>query len=375
MTGRPIVLAGGGSAGHVNPLLATAEELSKRGFAPVVLGTSEGLEARLVPAAGLELVTVPKVPLPRRPSLAFFSLPHRLRQAVRVSGFPMETAEAVVGFGGYVSVPAYLAARKKGIPVVIHEQNARPGLANRLGARFAAAVALTFGATRLRAKRGITEVTGLPLRAPIAHLADVRRDADGRRRTREEAAAALGLDPSKPTLLVTGGSLGALHLNEVLTDAAADLPADAQVLHLTGKGKDKAVRDSVEEAGLAGRWIVLDYLESMETALAAADLVVCRSGAGTVAELSALGLPAVFVPLPIGNGEQSLNAAGVVAAGGAYLVDDRDFSVQTVRDLVFPTLEDPRRLRQMGEAARSAMVGDGTDKLSDLVETVCNDQE
>lgn len=373
MVKKRIVLAGGGSAGHVNPLLATATELRKRGYDTLVLGTEEGLEADLVPAKGFDLVTIPKVPLPRRPSPAIFSLPGRLRKAFQLAKAEIVSADAVVGFGGYVSVPAYLAARRLEVPVVIHEQNVRPGLANRLGARFAAVVALTFRATKLRAKRGTTKVTGLPLRAPIATLALARQDDEVRRRTREEAAATFGLDPARPILLITGGSLGALHLNEVMTEAAGSLPPDAQVLHLTGKGKDATVRTIVAARGLSDRWIVVDYSEQMEQALAAADLVVCRSGAGTVAELSALGLPAVFVPLPIGNGEQSLNATGVVEAGGAFLVDNKNFDPDTVRDLVYPTLQNKELLDRMGKAARSAMVGNGTGALTDLVEMICND--
>lgn len=361
-----VVLAGGGTAGHVNPLLATAAALRARGCSIVVLGTEEGLEHDLVPAAGLDLVTIPRVPLPRRPSLALLTLPRRFADAVSRARRTVRGADALVGFGGFVSTPAYLAARAEGVPFVVHEQNARPGLANRVGARHAAAVALTFASTPLRAAHGRTVVVGLPLRPVIADLAVIRSGEGGRREARREAAARLGLDPALRTLLVTGGSLGAVHLNEVLTAVAADLPAGTQVLHLTGRGKDAPVREAVGRTGVSGRWVVLDYLTTMQDALAAADLVVCRSGAGTVAELTALGLPAVYVPLPIGNGEQRLNAHDHVASGGARLVADADFTPDVVRSVVFPLLVSDE-LVAMGR--RTAALGrtDGAEALADLV--------
>lgn len=378
-TGRElrVLLAGGGTAGHVNPLLATAEAL-RRLPADVhlgALGTAEGLESRLVPEAGLDLFHVTRVPLPRRPSLDLLRVPDRLVGAVRDAGRAIDAigAQVVVGFGGYVATPAYLAARRRGLPVVVHEQNALAGLANKVGARFAHTVALTFPSTPLRAARGTTAVTGLPLRGPIAALARARASQSGAARARTEGAAALGLDPSLPTLLVTGGSLGAQRLNEALADAALDvLEAGVQVLHLTGAGKAEAVRAAVRAVAelrgeeVARRYHVLEYLGTMEHAYAAADLVVCRAGAGTVAEVCALGLPAVYVPLPIGNGEQARNAADVVAAGGARLIADEDFTGASVRRLV-ALVTDDEELAAM--ARRAAGVGpvDGARDLAALV--------
>ena len=252
-----VLLAGGGTAGHINPLLATAAALAARpgGARVTALGTAAGLEHTLVPAAGYPLRIVPRVPLPRRPSLDLLRLPTNLAAAVRAAGEAIDAtgAQVVVGFGGYVATPAYLAARRRGVPVVVHEQNARPGLANRLGARWAAAVALTFPSTPLRAARGRTEVTGLPLRAPVAALVADRHTPETAAARRAAGAAALGLDPARPTLLVTGGSLGAQRLNEAVPAAAADLvAAGAQVLHLTGRGKADPVRAVLAAAGPAG---------------------------------------------------------------------------------------------------------------------------
>ncbi|MFC4556374.1 undecaprenyldiphospho-muramoylpentapeptide beta-N-acetylglucosaminyltransferase [Georgenia faecalis] len=358
-----VLLAGGGTAGHVNPLLATAAELAARpdGAAVTVLGTREGLESRLVPDQGLPLRIVDRVPLPRRPSGDLLRVPGRLRGAVRqaTDAITGSRAEVVVGFGGYVAAPAYLAAARLGVPVVVHEQNARPGLANRLGARRARTVAVTFPGTPLPR----AELTGLPLRPGIARLV-AERSADAATR-RRAGAGALGLDPARPTLVVTGGSLGAQRINEAVAGAARDLlAAGVQVLHLTGAGKDAAVRDAV--GGLDG-YHVRAYLDGIEDAYACADLVLARAGAGTVSELAALGIGAVYVPLPIGNGEQRRNAAGVVGAGGGVLVEDAALDAALVRAEILPLLTDADRLARLGERAATAGIRDGAARLADLV--------
>ncbi|HLV02969.1 MAG TPA: undecaprenyldiphospho-muramoylpentapeptide beta-N-acetylglucosaminyltransferase [Actinomycetaceae bacterium] len=357
------LLAGGGTAGHVNPLLATADRLAALpgGADLTVLGTAEGLESRLVPEAGLPLRIVPRTPLPRRPSLDLLRLPGRLRAAVRAvaEAITATRAQVVVGFGGYVATPAYLAARRLGVPVVIHEQNARPGLANRLGARWARYVAVTFPGTPLPR----ATLTGLPLRPAIADLvAERAADTAARRRA---GAAALGLDPERTTLLVTGGSLGAQRINDAVAAGAAALDeAGVQVLHLTGHGKDEPVRSAT--SGLR-HYHVRAYLDDMASAYAAADLVLCRAGAGTVSELAALGLPAVYVPLPIGNGEQRRNAAGVVAAGGGTIVADADLTADYVTGPLRALLADRERLAEMGRAAAGAGIRDGAARLAELV--------
>ena len=363
-----VVLAGGGTAGHVNPLLATAHALAERGAVVTAVGTKEGLEATLVPADGFPLEYVERAPFPRRPNLAAVRFPAVFRKAVAQAGAILDRtgAEVVVGFGGFASTPVYVAAKKRGVPVIIHEANAKPGLANKLGARSAAAVALTFASTPLSAPKGITETVGLPLRPPIARLAAM--DRDERAAERIAAAERLGLDPSLPTLLVTGGSLGAQHINEVLEQSMAPV-ADSgiQILHLTGKGKDASVREALERSGGNSRYTILDYLATMEDGYAAADLVLCRSGAGTVAELGALGLPGFFVPLPIGNGEQELNAADVLAAGGARLVRNDDFTSHILINEVLPLAADREALASMAEAARETSPADAAAKLADMV--------
>ncbi|MCI7305626.1 MAG: undecaprenyldiphospho-muramoylpentapeptide beta-N-acetylglucosaminyltransferase [Trueperella sp.] len=358
-----IVLAGGGTAGHVNPLLATASAITKEhpGTQVVAVGTEAGLETTLVPAAGLELETIPRVPLPRKPSADMARFPMNFKAAIAAAGEVLDRheAEAVIGFGGYVSTPVYLAARKRKVPVVVHEGNARPGMANRLGARFAATVALTFPSTPLRAAKGITVSVGLPLRREIERLS---ARPGGRRAGREEAAARFGLDPDQPIMLVTGGSSGAQHLNEVFAESACDIrAAGIQVIHITGQGKGDDVRAAAPDAG----YVVLDYLSDMESAYAVADLAVSRAGAGMVAELSALGIPAVFVPLPVGNGEQALNARDVVSAGGAILIDNKSLTPAKVRSDVLP-LFDGDRLETMAQRSTGVSPLNAASRLASI---------
>jgi UDP-N-acetylglucosamine--N-acetylmuramyl-(pentapeptide) pyrophosphoryl-undecaprenol N-acetylglucosamine transferase len=351
---RSVLLAGGGTAGHVSPLLALADCLRRRDpdVRITALGTAQGLVSRLVPARGYPLLEVPKVPFPRRPSGDLLRLPANLRRAVRAAGDAIEStqAEVVVGFGGYVATPAYLAARRQGTPVVVHEQNARPGLANRLGARIAARVGVTFPGTPLPR----ATVTGMPLRREIATL---DRDA-----VRAEARTHFGLT-DRPTVLVTGGSLGAQRLNAAFAGAAAELSAaGVQVLHVAGAGKE-----FVPDAVAGAPYVVLAYCDRMDLAYAAADLVVARAGANTVCEVTAVGLPAVYVPLPIGNGEQRLNATAVVAAGGGLLVDDAEVAPEWVARVVRPLVLDAARLSAMAKAAAAVGERGGDELLADLV--------
>lgn len=347
------LFAGGGTAGHVNPLLATADRLREREPAAeiLVLGTAEGLEARLVPERGYELLAVPRLPFPRRPNADVLRFPGRWRASVDVvRGILTERGiDVVVGFGGYASAPAYAAAHKNGVPIVVHEQNAKPGIANRLAARWSRHIGVTFPGTPLRGGR----VVGLPLRAEIERL--------DRPAARAEAHRVFGLDPDRPLLLVTGGSLGARRLNLSVSESiAAVLGTGWQVLHVTGS------RTPVEDPGLPG-YHLLEYCDRMDLALAAADLAVSRAGAATVCELAAVGVPAVFVPYPVGNGEQALNARSAVDAGGAIVVVDAAFTPGYVAGDLPALLEDRARVADM--AARIAAIGvrDAADRMVELV--------
>ncbi|WP_216378954.1 UDP-N-acetylglucosamine--N-acetylmuramyl-(pentapeptide) pyrophosphoryl-undecaprenol N-acetylglucosamine transferase [Arcanobacterium phocae] len=355
-----VVLCGGGTAGHVNPLIATAQAMQR--VAPdariTAVGTAGGLENELVPSAGFDLRLIEKVPFPRRLNRDAIRFPARFRLAVKQAReILVETqATCVVGFGGYASSPMYRAALKEGVPFIVHEANAVPGLANKLGARSANLVGLTFPSTPLVATKGVTVTVGLPLRPKIAELATA--DEASLQRRRAEVAQRFGLDPAKPIVVVSGGSLGAVRLNETMSVAGPQL--DAQILHITGKGKDDDVRSVV---GDHSGYVVLDYLTTMEDAYAIADVLVARAGAGMVSEASTLGIPTVFVPLPIGNGEQARNARDVVAAGGAVLVDNQDFTPQWVLEHL-PALLDSSQREKMSVAARSVAPSDAASKLA-----------
>lgn len=348
------LLAGGGTAGHVNPLLAVADALRARDAesSVLVLGTAEGLESRLVPARGYELLIVDKVPFPRRPDRQAMSFPGRFRRAIAQvrDHIRRHDIDVVVGFGGYASAPAYMAARREGVPFVVHEANAKPGLANVLGARRAAAVGVAFEGTPLRGG----EVVGMPLRQEVITL--------DRAASRAEAADYFGLDAERPVLLVFGGSLGAQRLNEALADSWRDiLNTGWQLLHVTGE------RSELVDPGVEG-YALHRYIDRMDLAFALADLIVSRSGAATVSEISALGIPALYVPYSVGNGEQRLNAASAVAAGAAELLDDATFDGDAVRRIVVPLLGDRERIARMAAAAETAGTRNGTENVITLID-------
>src|SRR6478672_12926571 len=349
-----VLLAGGGTAGHTSPLIATADAL--RRLDPTVsitcLGTPRGLETRVVPDAGYALELVDPVPLPRKPGKDLALVPARLRGAVKQAGAVLDELrpDVVVGYGGYVSMPAYLAAKRRKLPIVIHEQNAKPGLANRAGARVATRVAVSFPDTPLPK----AEYVGLPIRRMISTL--------DRAASREEARAFFGLDPDRPTLLVTGGSQGATRLNRAVSASARALAdAGVQVLHVQGK------HGGAEPEATEVPYVVLEFVDRMDLAYAAADLVVCRGGANSVTEAAATGLPGIYVPLPIGNGEQDHNVLPVVDAGGGLLVGDAAVTPEWVAATVPGLAGDPDRLARMGAAAAALVPRDADDELARII--------
>jgi UDP-N-acetylglucosamine--N-acetylmuramyl-(pentapeptide) pyrophosphoryl-undecaprenol N-acetylglucosamine transferase len=378
-----VVLAGGGTAGHVNPLLSIASAI--RSVRPntriTIIGTQQGLESRLVPDAGFELKTINKVPFPRRPNLDALKFPARWSaETKRVSQILRDVdADVVVGVGGYAAAPAYRAAKKMGLPLVIHEQNAKAGLANKLGARWADFIGTAYDNTGLSVgKNGVIKRVGLPLRAAIADVAE-QLETD-RLAAREKGATELGLDPARPIVLVTGGSLGALSVNTAVSQSADALLDAAQIIHLTGKDKLDQVRRTVtqvagrqnlngigEDTAGKGDYHAAEYLEHIEAAFACADLVICRSGAGTVSEIAALGVPAIYVPFPIGNGEQRFNAQPVVSAGGGQMVADEDFTAEWVRTHVPRLLSDTGALATMRERAWTYGVRDAAESMAHTV--------
>jgi UDP-N-acetylglucosamine--N-acetylmuramyl-(pentapeptide) pyrophosphoryl-undecaprenol N-acetylglucosamine transferase len=354
------LLAGGGTAGHVNPMLALADAIKHDDFEHRVwaLGTAEGLEGRLVPERGYELLTVARLPFPRRiNAYAFGFLQKFLAATKQVEGYLVEHhIDVVVGFGGYASAPAYLAARRRGVPIVVHEANALPGLANRLGARFAAATAVAFRNTKMRD----AVFVGMPLRREIKDLAQKPVTARQRSAAREH----FGLSGDAPTLLVTGGSLGAKSVNEAIEASRGLLSAAGiQVLHIVG---DRSALEPV----VSKDYVRMAYCNQMNLAIEAADFAVARAGASTVSEFAAVGLPACYVPYPVGNGEQKFNVVDIVSAGGSVVCADADFSSQYVSEVLIPTVSNSRALSAMAALAKQTGVSDGADRLLELVKRV-----
>lgn len=353
------LLAGGGTAGHVNPLLATADAIRAREpqSTVLVLGTSEGLESRLVPNRGYELLTIERIPFPRRLNLWALSFPARFFRAVSHvrSLIASRGVDIVVGFGGYAAAPAYVAARRNGIPIVIHEANALPGIANKWGSRLTRHVAVTFPNTPLPHSHR----TGMPLRAEIANLDRVA--------TRAEALRHFGLVTTRPVLLVTGGSTGAARINATISDSARNITAAGwQILHTVGETRE------FTDPKIPG-YHALPYCDRMDLALAAADFVVARSGAATVSEVAGLGIPSVFVPYPVGNGEQELNARDLVSVGGAILCRDAEFTEKWVRGSLIPLLANDERRRTMANKASALGIRDGAERLTNMVFTALSE--
>ena len=358
-----IVVAGGGTGGHIEPALALADAVLRLepGARVTALGTARGLETTMVPARGYPLELIPAASLPRRPTPDLLRVPGRLRASVRAAAQVLERveAEAVVGFGGYVALPAYLAARRLGIPFAVHEANARPGLANRIAVRLTRSVYTASPAIKLRHAQPI----GMPLRRSITTLERAAR--------RPEARAALGLDPDRPTLLVTGGSQGAQSINTAALGAAAALAAAGiQVLHIAGPRNDLVAPQLPPGAP---PYVLVPFLDGLADAYAAADFVLCRCGAMTCAELTALGLPAAYVPYPHGNGEQRLNAEPIVSAGGGLLVPDADCTPEWIADSLLPVLADGARLDAMGAAAAGSGATDADEVLARAVLRLASD--
>lgn len=375
---RRVVVAGGGTAGHVFPAVATARALGRLDpdVEPVFVGTADRLEARLVPEAGYRLHAVTVLPLPRRPSRELLRVPGALRRAVRrCEGILRdEGAVAAATFGGYVSLPVAWAARNAQVPLVVHEQNAVPGIANRIAARWADRVGVTFPGSEGRfGGRARATVVGNPVREEILALA---HDPDA---VRGAAREHFGLDPHRTTVLVFGGSQGARSLNTAIVDAARRWrdPSSLQVLHGCGRDRVDEARDGwdrVTAAGPVPHVAVVDFIDRMDLAYAAADVVVCRAGATSIAELTVLGRPAVLVPYPHATGDhQTHNARALERAGGAVVVPDDALDGARLAGVVQPWLDAAEVRRGVAAAARDFGRPDAAVTLASVILEVAGD--
>ena len=312
-----VIFAGGGSAGHIEPALAVAEALQARDpeISCEFLGVLGGLESLLIPKRGYRIHYIPKASFPRKLSPRIILFPFLLLQAILKSRAIIKRADLVIGFGGYVSTPAYLAAWSQKVPIMIHEANAKPGLANRLGRRFAKVIAVNF--------KGVAEqwpgsvLTGMPIRQSLNNLAELA-DKSGFRALN---CKSLGFDPNRPVVAVFGGSLGSAHINSVIQEFLAkyqDRYKEVQIIHALG------IHNELPKANSS--YLPQPYFHDMASIYASADLLITRSGAVTCSELASLGKYSILIPLPHGNGEQFDNAAALVAQGSAMMVANDEFS-------------------------------------------------
>ena len=341
-----IIIAGGGTAGHIEPGLAVARLWRDKNPADHIafLGTKSGLENTLVPAAGFELLLIPKVVAPRKISPAALRAPLTFISALVQARNHIKGSQVVIGFGGYVSAPAYCAAKLSGIPIVIHESNAKPGVANRLGAFLGASVAISRSVESRKFSDAL--ITGLPLRSEIIEAFNsAQKDWT---KARHQAKIDLGCDPSKKLILIMGGSQGSIALNKVVADSLEYLLHQGfSVIHSVGRGNDLPdERDG---------YFPTPYVTSMSSAYLAADLIIARSGAVTCSEFRTLGRYALFVPLPIGNGEQRLNALDLVEAGRAQLVQQSDFDARYIQSNIKTLIE---------QSGKTNIEGDSTELLA-----------
>ncbi len=356
-----VVIAGGGTGGHVIPALAIGRELQARyGAELLFIGTARGIENKLVPAAGftLKLVQVgalKNVSMMTR-AKTMFDLPRAVLNAgTMLSEFK---ADAVVGVGGYASGPAMIAAVLNGIPTLAFEPNAAPGLVNKVVGRWVSAVAVHFEDTKQYFPNAV--VTGVPVRPEFFQPAVVQR---------LEASATPQKTLPQKTLLVTGGSQGSRAINRAVSAA---LPALAKIdglhiIHQTGERDYEETRAAYTRAGVAAN--VSPFIQDMANAFAHASLIVCRSGASTVAEIAAAGKPAIFIPFPFAaDDHQTRNAQALEANGAARLIAEKDLTPESLAQAVAELMGDVARLRQMSVKAKELAHPRAAQAIAEMVE-------
>jgi UDP-N-acetylglucosamine--N-acetylmuramyl-(pentapeptide) pyrophosphoryl-undecaprenol N-acetylglucosamine transferase len=345
-----IIIAGGGTGGHVIPALAIAQQLKKQFGAEVLfIGTARGIETRLVPQAGfpLELIQVgalKNVSLVTR-AKTMFDLPRAIAASSRMlSGFD---PEVVIGVGGYASGPAMVAAIRRGLPTLAFEPNVVPGFANRMIARWVSSAAVHFEETCRYFPR--CRVTGAPVRAAFF---SIRAKTDG-----------------APTLLVFGGSQGARAINQAMIESLGGLRAKIpgiHIIHQTGQRDYDHVLDAYQQSGISGE--VHKFIEDMPGTFGRADLLVCRSGASTVAEIAAAGKPAIFVPFPAAaDDHQNVNARALERAGAAVVVEESNLGAAYLVETIAALISDSSRLQSMSVAAKTLAHPKAVEEIAEMV--------
>ena len=357
-----VVLSGGGTAGHINPALALAEELRARGCEVAYAGTPQGVEARLVPQAGVPFTAFEASGFDRARPLTMVSGVLKIMRSTAAAKrwFKAARPSAVVGFGGYVSIPVARAALSLGIPVIVHEQNSVMGMANKYLAKRAQAVCLTYEHSAASvADKGKVRLTGNPVRSSVVNA------------SREEGRAMFGMEPGESMLLVFGGSLGARHVNDAVAGMKDELLArpGLHVVHITGPKELARVSEAlVLTPEQAKRYHVLGYQDRMGANLAASDVIVSRAGATSLAEISALAIPALLVPYPYATEDhQTTNAQAYVAAGCAFMLPDAELAGDGFKLKVRALLDDADLRESMARAARAQKTADAAAILADVV--------
>lgn len=357
-----IVLSGGGTAGHINPALALAESLIEQGHEVFYAGTPQGVEARLVKEANLPFTPFEAKGFNRNHPKTIFSAVRIIIKSTKLAcaWFEEIKPDVVVAFGGYACIPVGRAAKKMGVPLIVHEQNSVMGMANKYLAKTARAVALTYEVAGAPvADKEKLVVTGNPVRSSVLTS------------TREEGRSMLGIPEEASMLLVFGGSLGARHLNAAISSMKKDLLAidNLYVVHITGPKELETV-----EAVLAlteeekKRYLVMGYQNRMGETMAACDMVVSRAGATSLAEISARCIPAILVPFPFATADhQTTNARSYVQAGAAWMMADDMVETPEFKELVLTFVDDEKARLKMSEAARGFETGNAASKLADVV--------
>lgn len=349
-----ILIACGGTGGHLFPGIAVAEALLATGHQPLLLISQKKIDAQA--SAKYPHLTFKIVPaIAKPPTLSPRMLPFLLAlwKSIQTSKKIIRDfqADAVLGMGGFTSLPPVYAAHRLGKKTYVHDSNARPGRANILTSRFCTKVFIGLQPAAAYFKAP-TQLTGTPARPEIIHLP-----------SRQQAAATFGLDPEKTTLLVTGGSQGALQLNRLIAKAAPSLPQDIQILHIAGPGDFERIRS--ENPKRRPGYHLIGFCDQMPSAYALAHLVIARSGASTLTEISLAGLPSLLVPYPhAADDHQTANAQVFSTAGAATLIQEKDLTPESLAQQLTSLLTNPTTLKTMSEAAQSLAIPDAAHRVT-----------